>query len=147
MIPWIHDDVSKNSGPCRKAKSMMEPLRLHQNSRALPEVLARRLVASLLPLCLTACTSLGEKFAPENAINVRNGMTREQVIAIMGSPPSEVEGHDRGYLLWLHSTATPASYGVETQKVMFTLDETGRVYGISKGGLNPDSPRSADHTE
>ena len=81
------------------------------------------------------CSTIGSDFELENANLVQNGMTRDQVIAIMGSPPSEVEGSDTGALVWLYSWASAVSLGTEMKKVRFTFDENGKVYGIPKTGI------------
>lgn len=41
----------------------------------------------LVSLNLPGCTTLGDDFALENAAKVTNGMTREQVITVMGLEP------------------------------------------------------------
>jgi hypothetical protein len=87
----------------------------------------------LAALALPACSSIGTDFELANAERVRNGMSREQVIEVMGSEPSDVEGSDRGTLIWLYSTASVLSTHV--QRVSFTLDENGRVYGIPRDGI------------
>ena len=65
-------------------------------------------------------------------------MSREEVIQIMGSEPSTVEGSDEGKLTWYFSSADPISFGSQTERVSFRLDERGRVYGIPKGGMHPE---------
>jgi hypothetical protein len=87
----------------------------------------------LAALALPACSSIGTDFELANAARVRNGMSRQQVIAVMGSEPTDVEGSDRGNLVWLYSTASVVS--THLQRVSFSLDENGRVYGIPKEGI------------
>lgn len=60
-------------------------------------------------------------------------MSRELVIAIMGSPPSSVEGGDHGKLTWLYSSAD--SLNVRMKRVSFSFDENGKVYGIPPKGI------------
>ena len=89
-------------------------------------------------LGLVGCSTLGDPFDLENARLVQNGMNREEVIQIMGSEPSGAEGTDEGKLTWLFSYANPISFGTQTERVSFRLDEHGRVYGIPKGGVQPE---------
>lgn len=91
------------------------------------------LAASLLGH-LSGCSAIGNDFEWANARRVQNGMTREQVMAIMGSSPSSVEGGDHGKLIWLYSTADPLS--VRLSRVSFSFDAYGRVYGIPADGLS-----------
>jgi hypothetical protein len=79
-----------------------------------------------------ACSTLGDDFDMAQARAVKNGMTEEQVIAIMGSNPSAVEGAGHGKLVWLYSSASPLSFHLK--RISFSLDERGRVYGIPKDG-------------
>jgi outer membrane protein assembly factor BamE (lipoprotein component of BamABCDE complex) len=99
-----------------------------------------------LPILLSACSSLGEEFPLEPANRVRNGMTRAEVVAIMGSQPSPVEGGDHGRLTWVHASADPLDY--DFQRVSFQFDEQGRVYGIPKpgriGSFRPQSDGPGD---
>ena len=88
----------------------------------------------LVSLNLPGCTTLGDDFALENAAKVTNGMTREQVITVMGSEPSPVEGTDEGKLLWIYAWAYPFAFGTEMKRISFSFDEHGRVYGIPKRG-------------
>jgi hypothetical protein len=88
----------------------------------------------LAALALPACSSIGTHFELANAAKVRNGMSRQQVIEVMGSEPSDIEGSDRGHLIWLYSTAGVMS--THLQRVSFALDEQGRVYGIPKDGIS-----------
>ena len=60
-------------------------------------------------------------------------MTREEVIAIMGSEPSTVEGGDHGKLVWLYSSADPMTFNLK--RVSFIFDEYGKVYGIPRDGI------------
>jgi outer membrane protein assembly factor BamE (lipoprotein component of BamABCDE complex) len=88
---------------------------------------------ALISGLLHACSTIGEDFEWDRARQIRNGMTREEVIAIMGSPPSDVEGGDHGKLIWLFSSADPLD--VHFKRVSFTFDEQGKLYGIPKEGI------------
>ena len=90
---------------------------------------------------IAGCSGLGDAFEFDHASRVRNGMTREEVIAIMGSSPATVEGTDPGKLTWIDAAADPLNYYYA--KVSFTFDEHGRVYGIPEpgriGSFRPDT--------
>ena len=92
------------------------------------------ILVTLAGLSLSGCITLGDDFALENAAKVKNGMTREQVIALMGSEPSSMEGTDEGKLLWIYSWTHPFAVGTEMQRVSFSFDEHGRVYGVQERG-------------
>lgn len=95
---------------------------------------AVRALAGLgLAASLWACSTIGEDFELDQANRVRNGMSREEVIAVMGAPPSPVEGGDHGKLVWLYSSADPMS--VRMKRVSFSFDENGKVYGIPPKGV------------
>ena len=83
-------------------------------------------------IALAGCSLLGDPFDAEQASKIRNGMSREQVIAIMGSEPSTVEGSDPWKLVWIFSIADPISVGTRTERVSFTFDENNRLYGLPK---------------
>ena len=98
----------------------------------------RALLQGLIFMVVTGCTSLGETFDAEQASKIRNGMSREEVIAIMGSEPSRVEGADPWKSVWIFTIADPISFGTRTERVSFTFDENNRVYGLPKTqGLVP----------
>ena len=88
---------------------------------------------ALISCLLAACSTIGEDFEWDRARQIRNGMTREEVIAIMGSPPSDVEGGDHGKLIWLFSSADPLD--VYFKRVSFSFDDQGKLYGIPKEGI------------
>lgn len=86
--------------------------------------------AALLAASLTGCSAIGDDFVLENARRVQNGMTREEVIAIMGAEPSAVEGGDQGKLVWLYSSANFLTFNFK--RVSFSFDEYGKVYDIPR---------------
>ena len=101
----------------------------------MPETLTRAWLAASCSV-LAACAAIGEDFDLEAARQVENGMTQEQVIALMGAPPATEEGSGHGKLTWLYAIATPLSY--HQKRVSFSLDAEGKVYGIPRdGSLSP----------
>ncbi len=63
-------------------------MQLDHSNRRLPsnDCFKAVIVLTLTGMSLAGCITLGEDFALENAIKVKNGMTREQEIAVMRSP-------------------------------------------------------------
>lgn len=98
-------------------------------SRRVPRLLVLYTGCALL----AACATLGNNFDRENARRVHNGMTREEVIRIMGSPPSNVEGTDPSKLVWLYATSDPMTYSMN--RITIRFDEYGKSYGIPKDGI------------
>jgi hypothetical protein len=85
----------------------------------------------------TGCSSIGREFDFANAKRIKNGMSREEVIEIMGSEPDNIEGDDPGKLVWLSSSST--SFTLNMRRVRLNLDENGKVYGIPKEGIEESS--------
>jgi hypothetical protein len=92
----------------------------------------------LLHFALAGCSSIGHDFEIENAKKVENGMTRDQVIATMGSEPTSIEGSNQTHMTWLYSNATP--FNLNMKRVRFNLNQNDVVYGIPKEGIweSPD---------
>lgn len=97
----------------RPLRSTQTAMQLDHSNRRLPsnDCFKAVIVLTLTGMSLAGCITLGEDFALENAIKVKNGMTREQEIAVMGSDPSPVEGTDEGKLTWIYSWANPVPFG------------------------------------
>lgn len=85
-------------------------------------------------LLFGGCTTLGEDFDDERAAQIHQGMTRDQVIAVMGSPPSQVEGNDSGRLVWLYAVADPIGFGVTSKRLAVSFDHQGLSEPVPKGG-------------
>lgn len=87
---------------------------------------------------LSGCSTLGTDFEENNALRIRRGMTREEVIAVMGSPPSEVEGSNDWRLTWVFTVSDPISFGSRSKRVTVTFDDRGKAEGVPPGGIVPD---------
>lgn len=87
---------------------------------------------------LSACSTLGTDFEENNALKIRNGMTREEVIGVMGSPPSQVEGTNDWRLTWIYTISDPISFGSRSKRVTVTFDDRGKAEGVPPGGIVPD---------
>lgn len=87
---------------------------------------------------LSACSTLGTDFEENNALKIRKGMTREEVIAVMGTPPSTVEGTNDWRLTWIFTVSDPISFGSRSKRVTVTFDDRGKAEGVPPGGIVPD---------
>lgn len=87
---------------------------------------------------LSACSTLGTDFEENNALKIRKGMTREEVIAVMGAPPSTVEGTNDWRLTWIFTVSDPISFGSRSKRVTVTFDDRGKAEGVPPGGIVPD---------
>jgi hypothetical protein len=85
---------------------------------------------------LTGCANRGVYFDWEDANRIKNGMSREQVIAIMGDDPSSENG-DGSQLSWsfIHANGLTGSY--YTKAVRFSFDKYGKVYDVPPEGVAP----------
>lgn len=99
----------------------------------------RRLSLAGVCVVLSACTTIGTDFDPDQARKIRRGMTRSEVVAIMGSPPSEVEGTNDWRLTWIWQESDVVSFGARTKRVTVTFDERGRVDNAPPEGIVPYS--------
>ena len=89
-------------------------------------------------MALLGCSTLGTDFEENNALKIRKGMTRDEVIAVMGSPPSEVEGTNDWRLTWIYTVSDPISFGSRSKRVTVTFDDRGKAEGVPPGGIVPD---------
>ncbi len=87
---------------------------------------------------LSACSTLGTDFEENNSLKIRKGMTREEVIAVMGTPPSTVEGTNDWRLTWIFTISDPISFGSRSKRVTVTFDDRGKAEGVPPGGIVPD---------
>lgn len=91
-----------------------------------------RPIAIAIAATLTACASVGNDFSWQDANSIRNGMTREQVIAILGEPNSiEDNAH---VMIWSYAHVNMFS-GTNSKAVKFLFDDKGITYGIPEGGV------------
>lgn len=92
----------------------------------------KNIIALFLAFFLIACThTRGKDFTLDDANKVKNGMTREQVIAIMGSNPTTVK--DKSFV-WIYVEVNGLTMGSKSKSVKFLFDDNGKTYGIPEGG-------------
>lgn len=97
-----------------------------------------RVLLVLMLLDFQGCTTLGIDFDETRASRIRSGMTRDEVLAVMETPPSSVEGADPWRLTWFYSVADPISFGTRSKRVSVTFDQRGRAEGVPANGLVPE---------
>lgn len=90
-------------------------------------------LAFLAAAVIFGCASAGQKFSVDSANLVRNGMSREEVVALMGAQPNSVR--DSGStLIWSYSSVGVLG-GQENRTAIFKLDSGGKTYGIPDVGI------------
>jgi len=99
------------------------------------------LIVLALAAFLTACASAGKHFTIDQANKVTNGMTREEVIAIMGCNPSEVKDQTKTFI-W--SYAKVGLFNSDSRAVKFSFDEDGKTYGVPEGGAFGNAQKYQD---
>jgi hypothetical protein len=90
--------------------------------------IASVVAACAAALCLAGCASSGTNFDPVAASNVKPGMTKDQVIAMLGSPNVVTTTADgRQVLAWTHVNVNGLVGSSQVRSVSFIFDEGGRV--------------------
>lgn len=96
----------------------------------------KKIIAVCLLLVLMGCASAGQYFTIDSANQIKNGMTREEVIAIMGTNPYQITEQGKR-LVWSYAEADLLGR-TRWRAVPFTFDDNGKTYGIPKGGMFGD---------
>lgn len=88
----------------------------------------------LAALVISGCTvQRGTYVEWEDANKVRNGMTQEQVIEIMGEEPNTVIGNGEE-LVWFYAQANVVTGGTYSRSIRFKFKD-GRTYDVPEGGV------------
>jgi len=93
-------------------------------------------------LLFVGCASAGQYFTINDANRVTNGMTREEVIAIMGTNPYQIIDQGKTFI-WSYAKVV-ALGNTESRTVRFSFDENGKTYGVPAGGVYGDSQKYLD---
>lgn len=88
------------------------------------------------------CASAGQYFTIDSANQIKNGMTREEVIAIMGTNPYQIT--DQGKTLIWSYAKSGFSGATESRAVKFSFDKNGKTYGVPDGGVYGDTQKYLD---
>jgi outer membrane protein assembly factor BamE (lipoprotein component of BamABCDE complex) len=97
-----------------------------------------RIFPLLAVLALTSCVTTYEDFTANQA-QVKKGMTKEQVRALMGRPNGEMTMNDKE--TWVYSRhqssgiAVIGLYGIEQKGINITFGPEGRVTDINRSGF------------
>ena len=84
-------------------------------------------------MTLAGCTvSSGKYFEYDDANKVHNGMTRDQVIAMMKETPYQVKDDT---MTWSWAKSNWLTGSTESRAVKFSFDKDGKTYGIEPGGV------------
>jgi len=87
-----------------------------------------KLVALAVLILTVACATAGHNYDPAQVKKVKPGMTRAQVVQIIGAEPTDVEVEgDQTHLIWAHASATMGS--TTSKAATVTLNKAGVVVG------------------
>lgn len=105
-------------------------------------VMKSLVLALLVSLVITGCASAGKNFTIDNANSVKNGMTREEVIKIMGTTPYSIQDGGKTFV-WSYAEVGFFG-GTESRAVKFKFDAAGKTYGIPENGVFGDTKKYQD---
>ena len=103
--------------------------------------LEKTVILLVLTFVLMACTS-GQRFTINDANKVTDGMTREEVIAIMGTNPSQII--DGGKVFVWSYTKMDLLGNWKSNAVKFSFDNNWKTYGVPEGGVYGDAQKYLD---
>lgn len=96
----------------------------------------KQIACIALYVVLQGCATAGSYFTIDQANQVRNGMTREEVIEVMQGKPYSIRDQGKTFV-W--SYAESGLFGqTQHRAVRFSFDADGKVYGIPEGGAYGD---------
>lgn len=97
----------------------------------------KTIISVFLFIFLVACASIGKDFALADANKIKNGMSRDDVIATMkGENPYSVTNDSFTYL---YSAANGITGKTELRKVGIEFDDKGKVKNVPDGGYFRDA--------
>ena len=102
----------------------------------------KKIALIVVVLLFIGCASAGQYFTINDANRIANGLTREEVIAIMGTNPYQISDQGKTFI-W--SYAKVGFFGnTDSRSVRFSFDENGKTYGVPVGGAYGDSQKYLD---
>jgi len=103
----------------------------------------KKICLAVIALALViGCASAGQYFTIYDANRIKNGMTREEVIAAMGTNPYQITDQGKTFV-W--SYAKVGFWGnTESRAVKFKFDENGKTYDIPETGVYGDTQKYLD---
>jgi hypothetical protein len=103
----------------------------------------RTVILFVLTFVLMACaTTSGQRFTINDANKVTNGMTREEVIATMGTNPSKVIDGGKVFI-WTYTKRDFAG-NWKSYSAKFSFDYNWKTYGVPEGGVYGDAQKYLD---
>jgi hypothetical protein len=85
----------------------------------------------ILAMSVTGCVSMGTNYDQAAVARLRVGMTKAEVIALLGRPSQVVSNSDGGErLVWVHSTGS--MLGANARSVGLPFDLAGKLIDIPK---------------
>ena len=91
----------------------------------------KRLTIFAAFLALSGCVSMGTNYDVAAVDHLRVGMTKAQVVGLLGQPNQVVtntDGSER--LIWVHSTGS--MFGANARSVGLPFDRTGKLTDVPK---------------
>ncbi|WP_454735396.1 outer membrane protein assembly factor BamE domain-containing protein [Cupriavidus necator] len=96
-------------------------------------------LAATVSVILAGCAASGTNFTVQDANKIQNGMTRDQIIQVMGSKPTSIANGGKRFI-WSYAKVGFMG-GTESRAVRFDFDENGKAYGIPEGGVYGDTAK------
>ncbi|MBH0029124.1 hypothetical protein I6F53_19405 [Pseudoalteromonas sp. SWN29] len=105
----------------------------------------RKLTITIFFLLIVGCSaSSGTNFTIGQANLVENGMTREQVIQIMGGNPYSIQDQGKTFV-WSFAKFNGFTGANESRAARFNFDEEGLTYAVPEGGVYGDISKYQDN--
>ena len=102
----------------------------------------KKILCLLFVLVLAGCASAGQYFTINDANRVTNGMTREEVIAIMGTNPYQITDQGKTFV-WSYAKVGFTG-ATDSRAVKFRFDENGKTHGVPASGIFGDTKKYLD---
>lgn len=91
----------------------------------------RRSLAAIASLLLAGCVSMGTNYDPAAVDRLQVGMTKAQVIQMLGQPNQSITLAGGGQkLIWVHSTGS--MFGANARSVGLPFGPDGRLIEVPK---------------
>ncbi|MES2176118.1 MAG: outer membrane protein assembly factor BamE [Pseudomonadota bacterium] len=82
-------------------------------------------------LMLAGCVSMGTNYDAKAVESLQIGMTKAEVVRLLGQPTQTVTVSDGGQrLIWVHSTAS--MFGANARSVSLPFDRDGQLVDVPK---------------
>jgi hypothetical protein len=103
---------------------------------------ARAIPAFVLLFSVSGCVSVGTNYSEAAATQLQPGMTRAEVVRLLGKPNSIVTLSDgREQLGWVHSTGS--MFGAKARSLTLPFDQDGRLLQVPGGPAAEGPPAVA----